>query len=511
MSDAAKTRVPWVVASDLDGFFGLFIDNLVNLIIIASTMMGLFEMPANIVLGKVIPGAAMAILAGNAYYTYMARRLARRTGRRDVTTLPYGISTPIMFAYLFLVIGPVYRTTGDPELAWRVGVASAFIGGIVEFLGAFVGGAVRRYTPRPALLGTLAGIAIVWIAMKPTVGIWEHPLVGMIPLALVLVGFVARIRMPLGLPTGFVVVLLGSMAAWLTGLTGVERVTQAAAHVGFKLPTLAVGDIMAGLDSVVPYLMVVLPMGIYNFIETMNNVESAAAAGDPYPTREAMVVDGIGTMVGALFGGCFPTTVYIGHPGWKAVGARTGYTLLNGVAVFVISLLGMMTLAEAVVPKEVAFIILLYVALVIGAQAFQTSDEKYAPAVILAFVPHIAAYASNLIETAVQAAGSSTSELAAAFQSLGLHYQGLKTLGQGGIITGLLLGAMAVFLVDRKMAWAALYAVAAAVLTFFGFIHAGSLGVAVNPEIAGGYLAMAVVFGGLHLRGRSRASSPPSR
>lgn len=491
---AKPIRVPWIVASDLDGFFGLFIDNLVNLLIIAGTLMGLFKMPAEIVLGKVIPGCGLAIFAGNVYYTLMARRLARKEARTDVTALPYGISTPIMFAYLFLVIGPVYAVTKDPVLAWQVGVASAFIGGVIEVLGAAFGPAVRRYTPRAALLGTLAGIAIVWIALKPALGIWENPLLGFVPLAVVLVGFVGGMKMPLRLPTGFVAIVLGSALAWSTGFASSEKVVEAASHVGIKIPMPVLGPLIAGFAEVTPFLMVVIPMGIYNFIETLNNVESAAAAGDSYPTREAMLADGVGTLLGASFGGCFPTTVYIGHPGWKAVGARTGYTMLNGTVIFLIALLGLMSLAEAIVPKEVAFVILLYIALVIGAQAVQTTDSKYAPAVMLAFVPHIAGYVRSQVDQALTAAGSSAESVAPALVALGVHYQGLAALGEGAIITGLLLGAIAAFLIDKRLLPAAGYAAAAGVLSFFGFIHAGKVAWSAAPQVALGYLLLRAFF-----------------
>ncbi len=490
----STARPPLIVASDLDGFFGLFIDNLVNLIIIAGTLTKLFGMPTEIVLGRVVPGCAVAILAGNIYYTWMARRLAAREGRSDVTALPYGISTPIMFAYLFLVIGPVYWATKDATLAWQVGVAASLLGGLVEILGALIGPQVQRITPRAALLGTLAGIAITWIAMKPTLGIWEQPLVGFLPLVVVLVGFVARVRMPFKLPAGLVAVVLGAAAAWGTGFAKAAEVSAAAANMGLRIPTPVLGDLLAGLKAALPYLMVVLPMGIYNFIETMNNIESAAVAGDVYPTREAMLVDGCGTVLGALFGSCFPTTVYIGHPGWKAVGARTGYTLLNGVAIFLIALSGLMGVVEAAIPKEVAFVILLYVALVIGAQAFQANKRKYAPAVVLAFLPHLAAWARSLIDAALRAAGSSAEAAAAGLKIQDVPYAGLAALGEGAIVTGLLLGAITVFLIDRRFYHAAAFAGVASVLAFFGCIHAAAIGIAAAPGLAAGYAAAAVVF-----------------
>jgi len=490
-----NNRFPLFVSGDIDGFFGLFIDNLVNLIIIATSLIGLFKMPYSLVLGRIIPGCAVGIIAGNIYYTLMARRLARKENRSDVTTLPYGISTPIMFAYLFLVIGPVYWKTNDPALAWKVGVASSFIGGIIEFLGAFIGSYVRKNTPRAALLGTLSGIAITWIAMKPSLGIWENPQIGFIPLSIILIGFVAKITLPKRIPAGFVAIVLGTAIAWITGFRKYDYLASMYKTAGFYLPKFSVFEIISGIKYVIPYLVVIIPMGVYNFIETMNNCESASAAGDNYNTKEAMMVDGIGTMIGAIFGGCFPTTVYIGHPGWKRVGARMGYTLLNGTVIFLLALFGLVSIAEAIIPKEVAFVILLYIAIVIGAQAFQSVDKKYAPAVIIAFIPHIANYVKSQIDSVFNVIGTSAS--AVGYDKLiqsGIHYKGLLYLGKGAIVSGLILGAITCFLIDRKFKKASIYSFFAAILTFFGFIHSEKLGIMMSPLHFYGYILMGVIF-----------------
>lgn len=493
-------KIPFFVRRDIDGFFGLFIDNLVNLLIIAVTLSGLFKMPASIVYGRVMPGAAVSIIIGNIFYTFQARRLAKKEGRRNVTALPYGISTPIMFAYLFLVIGPIYWRTNDPILAWKVGVAAAFIGGVIEFLGAFVGDAVRKYTPRAALLGTLAGIAITWIAMKPTLGIWENPQVGFLPLAIILVGFIARIALPYRIPAGFLAILLGSGLAWAIGFMKPEAVGIAAAQVGFYCPTLVFGVMKEGIKEVAPFLAVVIPMGIYNFLETMQNVESASAAGDRYNTRTTMMMDGVGTLAGAIFGSCFPTTVYIGHPGWKAVGARTGYSLINGIVIFLIGIFGLLILATAVIPKEVAFCILLYIALVIGAQAFQTTPKLHAPAVVIAFIPHIANYVRTNVEGALLAAKTTVEKVGTvALETQGVSYKGLASLGYGAIVTGMLLGAITAFLIDKRFRSAGVYAFSAAILAFFGVIHAPEMAVSAAPWHAMGYLLLGVLFFALWL------------
>ena len=56
-------------------------------------------------------------------------------------------------------------------------------------------------------------------------------------------------------------------------------------------------------------------------------------------------------------------------------------------------------------------------------------------------------------------------------------YHGLQLFGGGGTLAGLMLGAIAAFIIDRKFDRAALYALAGAVLAFFGFINGTSLAV----------------------------------
>ena len=152
--------------SDFNAFWALFTDNLVNLLILSGVCQFVFQMPAEIVFGRIVPGAAVAILAGVVVYTLMAKWVANKQGK-DVTALPYGISTPVMFVYLFGVIGPIFWATGDSLLAWQVGIGAGFMGGIVAAFGAIVGPFLKRITPRAGMLGTLCGIALVFIGSVP--------------------------------------------------------------------------------------------------------------------------------------------------------------------------------------------------------------------------------------------------------------------------------------------------------------------------------------------------------
>src|SRR4029453_10634927 len=202
------------VAGDLDGFFGLFIDNLLQLMLIAVLGVQVAGLPPDLIVHRILPGAAVSIFLGNLFYSWQAFKLARMTGRSDVTALPYGINTPSLIAYLFLIMGPIYRETKNPTLVWQAGLFAGLMSGILETLGAFLGAWIRRHTPRAALLSSLAGVAITFIAMGFIFQIFASPLLAILPMFLILASYAGKLRLPLGLPGGFVAVVLGVALAW---------------------------------------------------------------------------------------------------------------------------------------------------------------------------------------------------------------------------------------------------------------------------------------------------------
>ena len=118
--------------------------------------------------------------------------------------------------------------------------------------------------------------------------------------------------------------------AWGTGLSTweVSQWNSAVEPIGFYFPRLWLGELWQEWDVLVEYLSIILPMGLFNLVGSCQNLESAEAAGDRYPVAPSLAANGIGTIIAALCGSCFPTTIYIGHPGWKAMGARIGYSAL---------------------------------------------------------------------------------------------------------------------------------------------------------------------------------------
>jgi AGZA family xanthine/uracil permease-like MFS transporter len=76
--------------------------------------------------------------------------------------------------------------------------------------------------------------------------------------------------------------------------------------------------------------------------------------------------------------------------------------------------------------------------------------------------------------------------------NVGVLYPGLETLGGGAILTGLVLAAIGANVIDKKFVNAAAFALARAVLTFFGFMHGQAVGIAVTPTVAAAYAIVAL-------------------
>src|ERR1700682_1129154 len=214
----APASLPLWTRGDTNAFFGLGFNILVTGLTLAGLMIGVVAVPAADVLGTLLPALGVALILGNLYYTFLARRLARRENRADVTALPYGPSVPHMFIVVFVVMLPVYLKTKDPIQAWSAGLAWAFMIGVIVMIGAFVGPYIRKLTPRAAMLGTLAGISITFISMRPAAQMWEAAWIGLPVMAIILIGFFTNVKLPFGIPVGLAALLVGTAIGWVGGL-----------------------------------------------------------------------------------------------------------------------------------------------------------------------------------------------------------------------------------------------------------------------------------------------------
>src|SRR6201986_212644 len=159
--------LPLWTRGDLNAFFGLGINMLVNVLVLAGLCVGGVHMSDHDVYKVVLPALGIERLIGNILYFVLARRLAFKEQRATVTAMPYGPSVPHMFIVTLVIMLPTYLATKSAIDAWAAGLAWCFIIGCIVLIGAVIGPYIRKYTPRAALLRTLAGISIAFISMRP--------------------------------------------------------------------------------------------------------------------------------------------------------------------------------------------------------------------------------------------------------------------------------------------------------------------------------------------------------
>jgi len=487
---------------DWNAFFGFGTNILVNLLVLTGLLRFVLKMPDALVFGRILPATGMMLFLSTIYYAWLAYRLAKRTGRTDVCALPSGVSVPHMFVVTFVIMLPIALKTGDPVKGWEAGLTWVFIQSFVLMAGGFIAPVIRKITPRAALLGTLAGVSITFISMRPALEMFRTPVIGITCFAIILASWFGGVRYFRGIPAGLVAIVVGSIIAWISNAFGLgygglslENLAHSFTNFGFSFPLPAADHVFSGFQFLGVILVTAIPFGIYDLVEAMDNVESAAVAGDSFPTTRVLTADGVVSLIGCMMGNPFINAVYIGHPGWKAMGGRIGYSAATGIMVILLSWLGIISVAVSVIPVVAISPILLYIGMLIGAQAFQETPKSHAPAIILAFTPHLAAWGKTQIDNALGAGG--TSAAAIGLDKLGQNgvlYPGLEVLGGGAILGGLILGAIAVFMIDRQFVKAGAFALAGAVLTFFGFMHGEKIGIGQTPVVAVSYLAVAIIM-----------------
>ncbi len=173
-------------------------------------------------------------------------------------------------------------------------------------------------------------------------------------------------------------------------------------------PTLAW---MSALDDVLPYLPLALPFALATVVGGIDNTESASAAGDEYRTRDILLTEAIATIAAGSCGGVVQNTPYIGHPAYKAMGARSGYTLATGLVIGAGAAIGVVSLLVSLLPEAAVAPILIFIGLEITAQAFGASPPRHAPAVALSFVPAVAAVVLIQANTLLAGVGKSAADL----------------------------------------------------------------------------------------------------
>ena len=313
---------------DTNAFFGLGFNILVNVLVLTGLCIGVVHIPEHSVFHTILPALGIQLVLGNIYYTYLARRLAKKENRTDVTAMPYGPSVPHMFIVTFVIMLPIYLTTKNAFQAWEAGIAWAFVIGCIVLLGAIVGPYVRKYTPRAALLGTLAGVSLAFISMRPAGQMFEAAWIALPVMAIILVGFFTDVKMP-GRNSGRPLRPAGGTAiAWIGGYMSAPDVSSAAKDIARRSARTSFPHAFSRLEGRLAAAGDRDPAGCLQLHRGMTNVESASVAGDRYGLSSVLLADGLG----AIIGSCSRLTVSPGrlHRSPRLEEGRWAYRLLDG-------------------------------------------------------------------------------------------------------------------------------------------------------------------------------------
>jgi AGZA family xanthine/uracil permease-like MFS transporter len=513
-SPPRQARYNWVQRGDINAFFGLMLDNVGGMILMASLLVAGFGLPHAFVLTRMIPGTAVGVLVGDLIFTAMAFRLARRTGRTEVTAMPLGLDTPSTFGAVLFIIGPAYQVALKRGLqpsmaaqhAWFIGIAMLLASGVFKLGCAPLSGWIRNMVPRAGLLGSLTAIALVLISFLPLLDIAAQPVAGMVALGLMLATLTARWQFPRQLPGALGAVVVGCFVyyaiQWLGwGESGGGEGERPSMALRAVLP-MPIEDWWTWFEQswreAVGYLPVAIPFALATVVGGIDCTESAAAAGDDYPTGQIIATEGLATLLGGLFGGVIQTTPYIGHPAYKAMGARAAYTLATALFVGAAGIFGFFDWIFFLIPKAVIFPILIFIGLEITSQSFQATPPRHYPAVALACVPALAYLAVLALNQLLPELGKPFAELSPPAQR---WIQTVTGIAGGGtfIVTSLLWAAALAHLIDGRIRPVVLTLVLAALFSWFGIIH--------SPLPSGPIKTPAEVMRQLKAEGRAAAAA----
>lgn len=442
---------------------------------------------ADYVYKRTVGGLAVSLLFGSLYYTWMALRVKTSKEEKNdpsasiVTSLPFGVNTPAAFAFAGGILVPVaqqgynncyasYLASGmtlsksqinlclqeATHESWSTGVLCNFACGILSTLLSFFGTLIVRYTPRVALLSSLATIAFAFLLLGQLTYSFANPTSGVLPVVLMVLGYFCEITF-WKIPTSIAVVLVGAALAWATSLVSPADLEAAFPLVGWQGIDVAFDDIFAKSvwENVPTYIGTIVPFAVQAAVGTLMNVVSAAQAGDVYPVKEAMVIDGVCSIIGSFFSTPIMTSVYIGHPGFKVMGATTSYTLYNAFTFLVFALFGLFAFINGLLPPSSLGPVIAFIGLIICSEAMMDLPKRHNIVFLLGLVPGICNWAG-------QNGLSGQAPVLWGYVAMG---------GDGAMLFAMVFTAMVAFACDRNFVMAGAWSIIAALLSAFGLLH----------------------------------------
>ncbi|HLK51696.1 MAG TPA: hypothetical protein VKT49_26325 [Bryobacteraceae bacterium] len=446
-----------------------------------------------------LPGYALGFLAGSLGMVRLAAGLARREGRRDVTAHVYGNNVPAIISYTLSIMLPVYLESHSAERAWAVGAAAVVWTGLIKLAAAPFAQTFRRLIPNAAAMTVFGAAMYSYLALVLLQRVFDHPLVGLVALAIVMTSVLGNIpitrrRIPPFLVAWIVPLLAGIAAGYVRpAWQGLSPAWP------FSVPT----EPMHAMALAAPYLSVIAPMAIYHVLQDIASVAGASAAGDSYDARAVLAVDGLGTLVCGLAGSVIAPVVYAMLPPYKAMGARIGFSFWTPMLYLAITVSGLTIFIAQLFPWPILAAMIAYVSIGVGMATLRRVEPKYLSVVLLGFVlpaGAVVAAAMNSALPALQLSAASAAVQAALNRSI--YWSSVQGLGNGFLFLVLIVAAVVTEIIDRRFGPAAAWCLVAAAFSWFGLMHSALMRWAAQPAYAAGWLAAgAIVYSARWWRG----------
>jgi AGZA family xanthine/uracil permease-like MFS transporter len=439
---------------------------------------------------RLLPGYALGFLVGSLGLVRLATNLARREGRQNVTAHVYGNNVPAIIAYTLTIMLPVYLQTQDVNRAWQVGAAAVVWTGIIKVAAVPFAGAFRRFIPAPAAMTVFGAAMYSYLALVLLQRVFDHPLVGLIALGIVLTSVLANIPITKWRIPPFIV-------AWIIPLIvglSVGYVHPVWQGVSAGLPAAMLPGPLDAMLLALPYLSVIAPMAIYHVLQDIASVAGGNAAGDEYDVRSVLFCDGLGTLVCGLAGSVVAPVVYAMLPPYKAIGARIGFAFWTPIIFLAIVMSGLTIFIAQLFPWPILAAMIAYVCIGVGMATLRRVDPKYTSVVLLGFVlpaGAVVAAAMNSALPALQLSAASPEVQAALNRSI--YWSSIQGLGNGFLFLVLVVAAILTELIDRNFGRASVWCLIAAVFSWFGLMHSSLIRWAAQPAYAAGWLAAAAI------------------
>lgn len=514
---SAIATAPVGLSSDINAGFAFLLDCVVNIFVL-SAILASFGFPLELIQSRIIPGCIAGIAIGNGLMVWHARKTARETGNPNLTAMPLGLDMPTTIGLSFSVYMPVFfaaKASGldamsAGELTWAVGMGLTILMGLIKFVLSYFAISLQRVMPVAALLGSMMGIAIVWLGAAAMMGILDKPEVGILSLVIMVFALTGGHALPFKLPGAVIAIVFGTLIYYILAYAGVGGgyviPNVGELNVAFPMPTLAGFDQI--FDGSLNALAVGAPLALLIALSAVNVATGAKLLGDDLNPRHVIQLDAVATTAGALFGGIIQTTPYFGHTTYKRMGGRWLYSAGAASVIFIGGISGVIGLLVNLLPDAAIKPILIVVASDIVRLTYANVPSRHGAAIAFAVFPGILNFTyvmvSDLygqVQRGIEKTGTVMTDLVSS--QWVASYDLLSAMAKGYVLTSLLWAAAIAFLIDRQMKSATAIFALCGIFASFGIVHSvlpnsgiylpwdASIDSALSTRLAGAYFIAA--------------------